>query len=79
MLNYNTQLFLQEITNNVMFTFSVGDTTHVVYNQGHFTHREPVSITLQALSLVEMAELVQVRFTLCLRDQRSMGVNARCM
>ena len=28
-------------------------------------------ITLQALSFVEKAELVQVRFTLCLRDQRS--------
>jgi hypothetical protein len=33
---------------------------------------EPVTITPQALSLVGKAEPVQVRFTLCLRDQRSM-------
>ena len=32
---------------------------------------EPVTGTLQALSLVEMVERVQVRFTLRLRDQRS--------
>ena len=32
----------------------------------------PVTITLQALSLVEKAEPVQVHFTLRLRDQRSM-------
>ena len=32
---------------------------------------EPVTITLQVLSLVETAEAVQVRFTQCLRDQRS--------
>jgi hypothetical protein len=31
-----------------------------------------MTITLQALSLVEKVEPVQVRFTLCLRDQRSM-------
>ena len=37
-----------------------------------------MTITLQALSLVEKAEPVQVRFTLCLRDQRSY-VNARWM
>ena len=41
---------------------------------GHFTHEtaSPVTITLQALSLVEKTEPVQVRFTLRLRDQRSM-------
>ena len=33
---------------------------------------EPVTITLWALSLVEKAEPIQVRFTLCLRNQRSM-------
>ena len=33
---------------------------------------EPVTITLQALSLVEKAEPVQVRFTLRSRDQQSM-------
>ena len=31
-----------------------------------------MTITLQALSLVEKVELVQVRFTLRLKDQRSM-------
>jgi hypothetical protein len=35
-------------------------------------HLEPVTITLQALSLVEEAKPVQVRFTLRLRDQRFM-------
>ena len=34
--------------------------------------------TLQALSLVEKAELVQVRFTLRLRDQRSMRMQDGC-
>jgi hypothetical protein len=38
----------------------------------HTRDWEPVTNTLQPLSLVEKAELVQVRFTLCLRDQRSM-------
>ena len=33
---------------------------------------EPVTIKLQALSLVEKAEVVQIRFTLRLRDQPSM-------
>ena len=37
-----------------------------------------VTIALQALSLVEM-EPVQVRFTLRLRDERSIYVNARWM
>ena len=39
---------------------------------------EPVTITLQALSLVEKAELVQVRFTLRLRDQQSMCMQNGC-
>ena len=39
---------------------------------------EPVTIPLQALSLVEKAELVQVRFTLRLRDQRSMWMQDGC-
>ena len=38
-----------------------------------------VTITLQTLSLLEKVEPVQVRFTLCLRDQRSMWLNARWM
>ena len=37
-----------------------------------------MTITLQALSLVEKAELVQVRFTLRLRDQRSMWMQGGC-
>ena len=40
--------------------------------------REPATITLQALSLVEKAEPVQVRFPLCLRDQRSMWMQGGC-
>ena len=35
-------------------------------------------LTLQALSLVEKAEPVQLRFTLCLRDQRSMWMQDGC-
>ena len=37
----------------------------------HTRDCKPVTITLQALSLVGNAEPVQVRFTLHLRDQRS--------
>ena len=37
-----------------------------------------MTITLQALSLVEKAQPVQVRFTLCLRDQRSMWMQDGC-
>ena len=39
---------------------------------------EPVTITLQALSLVEKVEPVQVRFTLRLRDQHSMWMQDGC-
>ena len=46
------------------------------YNQNqrplHTRDREPVSMTLQALSLVEKVELVEVPFTLRSKDQRSM-------
>jgi len=45
----------------------------------HTRDWEHVTITLQALSLVEKAEPVQVRFALRLRDQRSIYVNARWM
>jgi hypothetical protein len=48
-------------------------------NEGHLTRDwEPMTITLRALSLVEKAEPVQVRFTLPLRDQPEY-VNARWM
>ena len=39
---------------------------------------EPVTITLQALSLVEKVEPVQVRFTLRSRDQQSMWMQDGC-
>jgi hypothetical protein len=45
----------------------------------HTQDRVPATIGLQALSSVEKAELIQVRFTLRLRDQRSIYVNARWM
>jgi hypothetical protein len=41
----------------------------------HTRDWEPVTITFQALSSVEKAKPVQVRFTLCLRDQRSMWMH----
>jgi hypothetical protein len=44
----------------------------------HTQDREPVAITFQALSLVEKAEPIQVRFTLRLRDQRSMWMQDGC-
>ena len=44
----------------------------------HTRDWEPVTIALQALSLVEKAALVQVRFTLCLRDQQSMWMQDGC-
>ena len=53
----------------------------VSVTKDHFTHKrdwEPVTGTLQALSLVEKAEPVQVRFTLRLRDQRSMWMQDGC-
>ena len=44
----------------------------------HTRDWEPVTITLQACSLLEKVELVQVRFTLRLRDQRSMWMQDGC-
>jgi hypothetical protein len=44
----------------------------------HTQDCKPVTITLQALSLVEKAEPVQVCFTLCLRDRRSMWTQDGC-
>ena len=44
----------------------------------HTRDWEPVTITLQTLSLVEKAEPVQVCFTLWLRDQRSMWMQDGC-
>ena len=48
-------------------------------NKGHFSQEtEPVTITLEALSLVEKAEPVQVRFILHLRDQWSKWMQDGC-
>ena len=44
----------------------------------HTRDWEPVTVTLQALSLVEEAELVQVCFPLRSRDQRSMWKPDKC-
>ena len=44
----------------------------------HTRDWEPMTITLQALSLVDKAEPLQVRFTLCLRDQGSMWMQDGC-
>ena len=44
----------------------------------HTRDWEPVTVTLQAFSLVEKVELVQVCSTLCLRNQRSMWMQGGC-
>jgi hypothetical protein len=44
----------------------------------HTQDWEPVTITLQALSLVEKVEPVQVRFTIRLRDRQSMWMQDGC-
>ena len=44
----------------------------------HTSDQELVTISLQALSLVEKVEPVQVRFTLHLRDQRRMRMQDGC-
>jgi hypothetical protein len=54
---------------------------HPQHNQWgplHTRDWEPVTITPQALSLVEKAELVQVRSTLRVRDQQSMSMQDGC-
>ena len=50
------------------------------FNLGPLHTRDcgPMTIALQALSLVEKVEAVQVRFTLHLRDQRSMRMQDGC-
>ena len=55
--------------------------TFITYNLGPFHTRdwEPVTIiALQALSLVEKVEPVQICFPLHLRDQRSMWIQVGC-
>ena len=53
---------------------------HGVWGPLHTRDWEPVTITLQALSLVEMAELLQVRYCTPwrLRDQRSLWMHDGC-
>ena len=36
---YNVKFFLQGMTTDTKFTFSVGDATHAVYTKGHFARR----------------------------------------
>ena len=58
--------------------FVLGPPPREILGPLHTRDWEHVTITLQQLSLVEKAELVQVRFTLRLRDQRSMWMQDRC-
>ena len=52
--------------------------TNVFLGSFHTRDWEPMTITLQALSLVEKVEPVQVLSTLRLRDQRSMWMQDGC-
>ena len=51
---------------------------HTYWGPLHTRDWEPVTVTFRALSLVEKVELVQVRFTLRLRDQRSTWMQDGC-
>ena len=56
-------------------------TNILTWPYGHFPHKteDPTTIALQAFSLVEKAEPIQVRyFTLRLRDQRNMWMQDEC-
>jgi hypothetical protein len=57
--------------------FEVG-IRYVTLGPLHTRDWEPVTITLQALSLVEKEEPLQVRFTLHLRDQQSTWMQDGC-
>jgi hypothetical protein len=52
--------------------------SHEVLGPFHTRDRQPMTITLQVLSLVEKVEPVQVSFELCLRDQQSNWVQDGC-
>ena len=62
----------------IYFVCSSHDTILQYLGPLHIRDRVPVTITLQALSLVEKAEPVQALFTLCLTDQRSMWMQDGC-
>ena len=53
---------------------------HTLWKLGpcHTRDWEPVTITLQALSLVEKEKPIQGHFALCLRDQQSMWMQDGC-
>ena len=57
---------------------NLGDNFMTFQGPLHTWDWEPMTIILQALSLVEKTEPVQVRFTLRLRDQRSMWMQDGC-
>ena len=60
----------QKQTIQEMFYVQCSQTNSLDLGPLHTRDWEPI-ITLEALSLVEKEEPVQVRFTLCLRDQRN--------
>ena len=66
--------FITFFNNIALHPSSIQHSVRVIHTQDW----EPVTITLQALSLVEKVEPVQVRFTLRLRDQRSMWMQDGC-
>jgi len=80
------------MTNNVGLTFSVGDTIprctisivelvtlNILFRATLHTRLRSRGHDTSSTLIVEKAELVQVRFTLSLRDQRSIYVNAKWM
>ena len=76
-------LGIQWLTNLIQLwtnTFQSTSKGTYIYARGplHTRDWEPVTIKLQALSLVENAEPVQVRFTVRLRDQQSMWMQYGC-
>ena len=62
----------------LFFSLQEGSSSHSNLGPLHTRDREPVTGTFQALSLVEKAEPVQVRFMLRLRDQRRMWMQDGC-
>ena len=66
----NEWMNVEEFRARIHFTFYLGPL--------HTRDREPVTVTLQGLSLVENVEPVQVCFTLHLRDPWSMWVQDGC-
>ena len=61
-----------------MCSYLVYQTLNMIFSVLHTRDWEPMNITLQALSFVGKVEPVRVRFTLRLRDQRSMWMQDGC-